>query len=163
MPYNILLSSILTFALSGDPTPQKPAPRPIPGEGLNKTTILRLVNKFRSTGGKCGDTFYPAAPALTWNDQLEQAALVHSKDMQTRKYFNHYSPEGNNAGERIDAVGYRWMTFGENIGLGYKNENEVVEAWKQSPGHCKNMLNPKYKEMGVARVGQYWTQNFGSR
>ncbi len=149
--------------MTGNPVPQKLLAKPEPPEGLNKTTILRLVNSFRSKGGKCGDTWYQPAPLLTWNDLLEQAAMVHSKDMQARNYFNHFSPEGDNAGERIDKVGYQWMTFGENIGLGYKNEMEVVEAWKKSPGHCKNLLNPKYKEMGVARVGQYWTQNFASK
>jgi len=39
----------------------------------------------------------------------------------------------------------------------------VIEGWLKSPGHCKNIMSQKYKEMGVARVGNYWTQTFGSQ
>jgi len=53
--------------------------------------------------------------------------------------------------------------YGENIGMGYKNEKEMVEGWLKSPGHCKNIMNKGYKEMGVAKVGSYWTQTFGAR
>jgi uncharacterized protein YkwD len=39
----------------------------------------------------------------------------------------------------------------------------VVDNWLKSPGHCKNIMNKAFKEVGVGRVGDYWTQNFGAR
>ena len=55
------------------------------------------------------------------------------------------------------------MAYGENIATGYTSEREVVDAWIKSPGHCKNIMNKAYKEMGVARVGNYWTQEMASK
>jgi len=134
-----------------------------PPSTLNKTLLLQLVNKVRQSGCQCGSTYYYPAPPLTWNDKLEAAALGHSKDMYTNHYFSHVAKDGSKGGARIDAVGYRWMAYGENIGMGYSKEKEVVDAWLKSPEHCKNIMNKMYKEMGAARVGNYWTQDFGAR
>jgi uncharacterized protein YkwD len=54
-------------------------------------------------------------------------------------------------------------TYGENISNGYKTEQSVIEGWIKSAGHCRNIMNPNVKEMGVAREGDYWTQVFGTR
>ncbi len=140
-----------------------PRPKNANSPGVNKTILLQLVNEARRKGCKCGDTYYYPAPALTWNDQLEQAALAHSADMFSKKYFSHVSPDGSRAGDRIEKTGYHWLTYGENIGMGFKNEKEVIDGWLKSSGHCKNLMNKDYKEMGIARTGNYWVQNFGSK
>jgi uncharacterized protein YkwD len=100
---------------------------------------------------------------LLWNDVLEKAAYHHSADMYQNDYFSHTALDGSNGGVRIQRAGYNWMTYGENIAMGYKNERETVEGWLSSPGHCKNIMNRSFKEMGVARVGNYWTQEFGAK
>jgi uncharacterized protein YkwD len=141
-----------------DPGPQAGA-----SEALNKTVLLKLVNEARKKGCQCGDTFYPSTGPLTWNDQLERAAADHSSDMYSKKYFSHVAPDGSKAAERIERAGYHWLTYGENIGMGFKSEEEVISGWLKSPGHCKNILNKEYKEMGVGRAGTYWTQTFGSK
>lgn len=130
---------------------------------VDKNLILQLVNSTRKSGCQCGDTWYPSAPPLAWNDLLEKAALVHSADMYANNYFNHQAADGSKAGDRIEAVGYRWKSYGENIAMGYRTEKEVVAGWLKSPGHCKNIMGKGYKEMGVAQVGGYWTQNFGQQ
>jgi uncharacterized protein YkwD len=156
-----IISACLLFAAPAGDTLHFPTPQS--NTVLNKTKLLRLVNNLRAAGCKCGDTWYAPAAALQWNDQLEAAAQAHSSDMATRKYFAHRSPEGTNAGFRLDKAGYKWKAFGENIGMGFRNEDEVVTAWKDSPSHCKNMLSANFTEMGVAREGVYWTQAFGKR
>lgn len=130
---------------------------------LNKTLMLQLVNNVRQAGCQCGDTYYNPVPALLWNDLLEQAAYNHSADMYQNYFFSHTAPDGSNGGVRIQRAGYVWRTYGENIAMGYKNERETVEGWLKSPGHCKNIMNRNFKEMGVARVGNYWTQAFGAK
>lgn len=137
---------------------EEPEPKP-----LNKKLLLQLVNGVRQKGCKCGDTFYPAATPLAWNSQLEQAAMVHSNDMYVNNYFSHASKDGAKAGNRIDRTGYKWKTYGENIAFGYYKEAEVVKGWLRSPGHCKNIMSKSFKEMGVARVGDYWTQVFATK
>ncbi|HEV7334174.1 MAG TPA: CAP domain-containing protein [Flavisolibacter sp.] len=135
-------------------------PEPWP---VNKKLLLQLINQVRQKGCKCGDTYYPAAAPIAWNSKLEQAALVHSNDMYANNYFSHASKDGSKAGNRIDKMGYSWKTYGENIAFGYRTEKEVVKGWLLSPGHCKNIMSKTFKEMGVARVGDYWTQVFATK
>ena len=130
---------------------------------VNKTVLLQLINDARKKGCNCGDTYYASAPAVTWNDLLEKAAYNHSSDMFQNKYFSHTGSDGSGSGERINQAGYTWKYYGENIAEGYRTEQEVVDGWLHSPGHCKNIMNRNYSEMAVARVGDYWTQEFGSR
>ena len=129
---------------------------------VNKTVLLQLVNDARKKGCNCGNTYYAPAPALTWNDQLEKAAYNHSKDMFQNKYFSHTGSDGTGSGERISNAGYNWRWYGENIAEGYPTEKDVVDGWLHSPGHCANIMNKNFREMGVAKVGDYWTQDFGS-
>lgn len=125
--------------------------------------LLDLVNEARAKGHKCGNTFYPAVPAVTWNNQLEQAAQKHSDYMNGTDNLSHTGEGGTNAGQRISAEGYNWTTYGENIAEGYPTEEEVIMAWLSSEGHCKNIMSADFKEMGVATSGKYWTQVFGAK
>jgi uncharacterized protein YkwD len=136
---------------------------PLPKAGLNKELILQLINNVRKKGCQCGDTYYPPVAPLTWNALLEKAALVHSTEMVEKKYFSHISSDGYGAGDRITAAGYNWKSYAENIGMGYRDEKEMVDGWLKSPGHCKNIMSAQYREMGVAKVNDYWTQDFGSK
>jgi uncharacterized protein YkwD len=132
------------------------------GATLNKALILQLVNSVRKKGCQCGGEWYGPAPALTWNNRLETAALAHSRDMFQNHYFSHTAPDGSSAGQRIQDAGYEWRTYGENIAAGYTSEQETVQGWLQSPGHCKNIMNKDFREMGVGRAGNYWTQSFAT-
>jgi uncharacterized protein YkwD len=132
-------------------------------ESVNKELMLQLVNEVRQKGCNCGGTYYSPAPALTWNDLLEKAALYHAKDMYQNNYFSHTAHDGSNAGVRIERAGYFWKTYGENLASGYKTEKQVLDGWLSSPGHCKNIMNKSFREMGVAKAGNYWVQEFGVR
>src|SRR5215207_7609239 len=127
----------------------------ISSAGINKTLILQLVNDARKKGCNCGDKYFSPATALTWNDQLEKAALLHSNDMYQNNYFSHKDKRGNSAGIRINEAGYKWKVYGENIAQGYSNEKAVVEGWLKSPGHCGNIMSKLFTEMGAAKAGSY--------
>ena len=129
---------------------------------IDKTVLLQLVNDARKKGCNCGTTYYAPVAVLTWNDKLEKAAYAHSNDMYGHKFLSHTGTNGSGSGERITNAGYNWRFYGENIAQGYKNEKEVVAGWLSSPGHCANIMNKNFKEMGVAKVVDYWTQDFGS-
>lgn len=130
---------------------------------VNKTMLLQLVNDTRKKGCNCGDTYYPPVTPLSWNDNLEKAALAHSNDMYRKGYFSHTGSDGTTSGERINRAGYAWKFYGENIAHGYQTEQDVIAGWLSSPGHCKNIMHKDFTEMGIARVGNYWTQDFGRR
>lgn len=157
-----ILTVLFPLLLSAAPGKNLPV-TPARSGAVNKEVLLQLVNQMRQSGCNCGGVYYGPVKPVSWNNDLEKAALNHSQDMLDKKYFSHKNKEGANAGDRMDAIGYNWKAFGENIAFGYKNEREVVEGWLKSPGHCKNIMNGSYKEMAVAKAGGYWTQVFGAR
>ncbi len=131
-----------------------------------KNELLDLVNGIRKSGCTCGNKFYAKTESVLWNATLEKIALAHSIDMFNKKYFSHISPNGSNPLTRITNSGYIWKTFGENIFMaqGFNpSEKEVIEAWKNSPTHCENIMNPNFKEMGIGTNENYWTQVFASK
>lgn len=131
---------------------------------LDKDEMLRQVNAARVKGCRCGTKDMPPVQALVWSDTLAKAAQLHSNDMYSKKYFNHVSPNGKSTLlTRLKRVGYQYSFTAENIAQGQKDVKEVVEAWLNSPGHCQNIMNANYKEMGAAVKGNYWTQVFGTR
>jgi len=146
-----------------DNTPAETNPTGNPSGTVNKTTLIQLVNTVRQTGCTCGSTVMAPVAAITWNDQLTTAAFNHSNEMNSNNYLNHTGLNGSTAGDRINAAGYAWKAYGENIAKGYSNEQTVMDGWLKSEGHCKNIMSPLFREMGVARVGSYWTQEFASR
>lgn len=130
---------------------------------VNIDVMLGLVNGARAKGCTCGTTVMPPVPALTWNELLAKAAYDHSVDMKTNNYFSHTSISQTKPGDRIKAVGYKWSTYGENIAMGQTTEQIVMNSWLKSEGHCKNIMNKNFKDIGVGRSGNYWTQVFGAR
>lgn len=127
---------------------------------VNKTELLTLVNQARSNSRSCGNTSYSSAPALQWNSLLEQAAQIHSNDMNQNNFFSHTGSNGSDVGDRLSQVGYNVSYHGENIANGYPTEQSVIDGWLESAGHCRNIMNPNYTQMGVATAGSYWTQVF---
>lgn len=130
---------------------------------VNKTTLLQLVNDVRTKGCTCGTTAMPAVAQLVWNDQLAKAGYDHSVDMKTNNYFSHTGLNGSTVGQRITAAGYIWKFAGENIANGFANEQDVMNGWLSSEGHCKNIMDTRFKDIGVGHDGSYWTQEFGSK
>jgi uncharacterized protein YkwD len=130
--------------------------------------FLEDINHLRKQGCNCGGTFMVPAPPLVWNNYLEQAAIGHAADMAARNYFSHTSKDGRTMEDRIVLAGYTFKGFksfaiGENIAQGQLSIAEVMQGWIKSPGHCKNLMNPSFREVGVAFNNSYWVQDFGLR
>jgi uncharacterized protein YkwD len=123
--------------------------------------MLNAVNQLRRTGCQCGTIYMPPAPDLRWNDTLEEAAESHLQDMYDNHYFGHIAPDGSSPIQRAQALGYTGDYVGENIAEGYNSLEEVMNAWINSPDHCQAMMDTLYKEMGAARLNDYWDQEFG--
>jgi uncharacterized protein YkwD len=133
-----------------------------------KEEFLDRINRTREQGCNCGTSYMRPVAPLVWNDQLESAALGHSRDMAKHKYFSHTSRNGRTAAERVMAAGYGYKgyksyTIGENIAVGQQSIAEVMTGWFKSEEHCKNLMNPDFKEVGAAQYNNYWVQDFGGR
>jgi uncharacterized protein YkwD len=143
----------------------------IPGINGIRQEFLEAVNAARAADRLCGSTPYGPAPSVTWDDDLALAAYLHSSDMATNDFFSHTGSDGSSAGDRISSEGYSWATYGENIAVGYPSVASVMQAWLASEGHCRNIMNPAFREIGAglaegAYLGSsqahYWTFDLAS-
>jgi uncharacterized protein YkwD len=116
--------------------------------------VVTLVNQYR-------DQFAGCDP-LSVDNRLTTAAQGHSTDMANRNYFSHNTPEGVTFDQRIRTAGYS-RPGAENIAKGQTSAEKVMQSWMTSQGHRDNILNCRYKTIGVAvdTNGWYWTQDFG--
>jgi uncharacterized protein YkwD len=137
-----------------------------PGAGQR---VLDLVNHARASTRSCGNQLFKPAQPLRWSDSLALAALLHAEDMARHNYFSHQGRDGSNPGQRVERLGYRYRTAGENIAGGQRTPEETVAGWIKSPGHCVNLMNAAFTEMGAAvatdarsEYGVYWAQAFGA-
>lgn len=144
---------------------------PVAHETLEQQ-VVELVNERRAQGANCGreGSFSPTG-SLTMDPVLQCAARLHSVDMAERNYMDHVNPDGESPFDRITAAGYTGGTpQGENIAAGYPTAEAVVNGWMASDGHCSNIMEPGYTEIGVgyfhnpnSEFHTYWTQKFGAR
>ena len=84
--------------------------------------------------------------------RLTKAAKGHAGDMVSRDYFSHDTIDGSDFATRIHRAGYRGLTLGEDLAWGsgtLGTARAIVRAWMHSQGHRANILNRKYREMGV--------------
>ncbi len=135
--------------------------------------IISITNAERAAEG---------LPPLRHNSKLEDAAQIHSDDMQAQDYFNHNSLDGRAPLDRITAAGYlipfeecnctKSYSTGENIAKGQDTAAFAMQTWMDSPGHRANILSPDFDEIGIGItkitdanegnwIGYYWVQNFG--
>ena len=129
--------------------------------------VLELVNDARARGRRCGNEYFPAASALKISAQLRDAAGAHARDMATRGYFDHRSPDGKAPKDRVLGTGYKPRLSGENIAFGPESAEEAVAGWLASAGHCANIMDGRFRDTGIAvatgrkKGHHYWVQTFG--
>ena len=124
--------------------------------------FLALVNKARSVSRRCGDKQHQAAAPLKWHTMLAEAALAHARDI-SQGNFSHTGRDGSEVWERVGREGYSYRAVGENIAMNPMGIASTVDGWLNSPGHCANIMNPEFTEMGAAIQGSYSVMVFGRR
>jgi len=113
-----------------------------PESFLTKAGVIALTNSQRAKNG---------LPALKENARLDESARMKAEDMLKNQYFAHTSPSGVTVSDLAGEVGYEFIAIGENLAMGnFENDEALVQAWMDSPGHRANILNTKYQEIGVA-------------
>lgn len=109
--------------------------------------IVDLTNKERAN---------EHVGTLQRSSLLDEAARLKAEDMATKGYFAHESPDGTTPWDWFDAVGYDFLSAGENLAVHFTDSSDVVQAWMDSPGHRENILQAAYIEIGVGTAkGEY--------
>lgn len=112
------------------------------GAVLSRSGVIQWTNTQRQKNG---------LPPLAENFKLNNSARVKAQDMFAKQYFEHVSPSGVAVGDLAKQAGYQFIVIGENLALGnFKSDQDLVQAWMDSPGHRANILNNRYRDIGVA-------------
>ena len=140
------------------PTAPPPPTTPTPSVSVELQQVLDLVNAVRTSRGLV---------PMRFSTQLNAAALAHTERQASDGSIYHTDPlDGSSPGDRISRAGYQFSTWGENVAAGYATPAAVMQGWLGSEGHCENLLNPGFTEIGVGyvtggeRYDQFWTQVF---
>jgi uncharacterized protein YkwD len=168
---NVLAALVTLVLASGAMAVEAAAREAVVGRDSGATIrarVLELVNDARSRGRRCGSERFAAAPPLGLSRKLSEAAAEHARAMARRNFFDHRGADGSQPKDRVLRAGYQPRLTGENIALGPESAEEVVAGWLASPGHCANIMDSRFQDIGIGlasgrgRGKIYWVQTFGA-
>lgn len=119
---------------------------------IDASDLLARTNLERTSAG---------LSPLALDSKLTEAANIKAKDMVDNNYWSHISPQGISPTQLLRQVGYKFKIMGENLADGYDSADDVTEAWMNSPGHRRNLLNSKFCDVGFASIGKITVQMLG--
>lgn len=123
-------------------TPQGGTTTPSATLSAEEQQMLDLVNKARSDAG---------VAALKADGELMKVARLKAQDMVDKGYFSHQSPTYGSPFDMMRQFGISFKSAGENI-AGNKTVEGAFNAWMNSEGHRKNILNGNYDYTGIGIV-----------
>jgi len=122
---------------------------------MDQNEALSLVNEYRMSKG---------LTPLSLDSHATAAAAILARDMAKHDHMSHTGPNGADVGKRLTLSGYSYRIAAENVGVGQRTFAEMIEGWKKSPPHSRNLLLAEAKHMGVAyeykpdtKYKTYWT------
>ncbi len=113
------------------------------GANVTASVLIDLTNESRLA--------YNQSPLLR-NPVLDTAATLKAEDMAKEGYFSHNSPSGITPWHWFKEAGYVFLYAGENLAINFTDAQQVRQAWLDSPAHRANLLDVKFKEIGMATV-----------
>ncbi len=152
--------SMSSESASNESTPTENTPNESGQESAPQSTygaqVVSLVNAERASQG---------LSSLATDAQLTKLAQLKAEDMAENEYFSHTSPTYGTAFDMMKTYGVSYAAAGENIAMGQKTAEAVMEDWMNSAGHRANILNSAYTSIGVGYAKSsegvtYWVQIF---
>lgn len=124
-------------------------------DSLSEGQMIVLVNNERTKRG---------LSALKLNPKITPVTENYARDLWTRQYFSHYSPEGKDVGDRLTEAGIPYSVAGENLALAPTLQTAHT-GLMNSPGHRANILDPQFKHIGIGVIdnsycGKMFVQEF---
>jgi uncharacterized protein YkwD len=161
-PTLLFMSVALSLSACADVSNGVPAPESrlaLSQVCLDPETARAEINQYRISRG---------LRPLVINASLTMAARRHAADLSSHDRISHRGSDGTDPWDRVRQTGYEAQLAAENVGTGQRSFGEVLQGWKASPGHNKNLLLPDATQMGVALVVNpesrhqtYWTLVMG--
>lgn len=141
------MASFVLRARDGVKAPERPV------NSSYAEQVIALTNQARVENG---------LDPLVMSTSLMQSAQFKTDDMAATRILSHDSPTYGGMQNILNRFNISYSYAGENIAVGQRSPEEVVNAWMNSPGHRANILNSHYTHIGVgySSSGNYWTQHF---
>ncbi len=142
--FGLFISTTSTFRKSGDVLSY--------ATNTSDPGLLEATNKARAENG---------LSALKYNVTLDQAAQEKAKDMATRNYWSHNTPDGKEPWVFFESAGYKYYKAAENLAYGFSDSDSTVVGWMNSPSHRANVLDKELAEVGFGIINVENYQNKG--
>jgi len=125
-----------------DPTPLPPYPLVKNRDEAGSVLVEKALKLY--------DCARRANSRLRWDECLADRALRRAKDMVKRDYFSHQPPKSDhNPAWDLVASCHKFRYAGENLAKGDLPAEAIHETLMKSPGHRKNILDPRFQLLGV--------------
>ena len=118
---------------------------------------------------EAGDTDVNAARRDAGLSELELdadlCAAAQARAQEIAQSFSHTRPDGSSCFTILEEVGISYRAAGENIAMGQRTPEEVMDGWINSSGHRANILNGTFTSIGVGYYvdgagAAHWVQIF---
>jgi len=135
-----------------EPERQDPA-----GDESSAARTDRMLREIASLEQQCLDEVNQMRaahrlPPLQFYESLLDVARGYSRRMAEEDFFGHTDPQGRSVRQRVNAAHIPWHLVGENLAYsnGYTNPvAPIMTGWMASPGHRRNILDPKFKQTAI--------------
>lgn len=128
---------------------------------------VEQLNALRRQPAQCAATGADVQ-RLTWETRLAASATEQARDLALQDRLSHVDSRNRGLGVRLRSVGYAAAGAGENLAAGQSDIDDALQAWLASPSHCANLMQPEYRDVGLAcvqrrgsRYQRFWVAHFG--
>lgn len=92
-------------------------------------------------------------------------AAAQARAQEIAQSFSHTRPDGSSCFTILEEFGISYRAAGENIAMGQRTPEEVMDGWMNSSGHRANILNGTFTSIGVGYYvdgagAAHWVQIF---
>lgn len=133
-----------------------------------KSAVERL-NALRQQNAPCSSAPTTAMRPLAWETRLAASAYEQAVDLALHDRLSHVDARQRSFGVRLRSVGYQAAGAGENLAAGQTSLEDTLAAWLASPSHCANLMQPEYRDVGLAcvqrrnsRYERFWVAHLGA-
>lgn len=135
---------------------------------LQMQRAVEQLNALRRQPAQCA-AVGADVQRLTWETRLAASATEQARDLAVQDRLSHVDSRNRGLGVRLRSVGYAAAGAGENLAAGQSDIDDALQAWLASPSHCANLMQPEYRDVGLAcvqrrgsRYQRFWVAHFGA-
>jgi uncharacterized protein YkwD len=161
----------LAAALAAGTTAYSSAVEPCAADDATPLAVVERLNALRSASdAQCASALTVRAPqTLAWEARLAASAHEQAVDLALQDRLSHTDSRQRSFGTRLRSVGYLASGAGENLAAGQSSLDDTLAAWLASPSHCKNLMQPEFRDVGLAcvqrpgsRYERFWVAHLGA-